>query len=134
MAVVDASVLLPALALVDTHHEVCKSWLDQLIHSKKQFSAPSIILAEVAAPIGRMYNQPQLAETLVQKLMLASYANLIPVTIPLARRAAIIGTNYKIRGCDAIYVALAEMLDEELITLDKQQGERAKTLIQVNHP
>lgn len=134
MAVVDASVLLPALAPVDTHHNVCKAWLDQLIYSKQRFSAPSIILAEVAAPLGRMYNQPQLAKTLVQKLMLASYANLIPVSIPLAKRAAIIGANYKIRGCDAIYVALAESLDEELVTLDKQQGERAKSIVRVYHP
>jgi predicted nucleic acid-binding protein len=50
---------------------------------------------------------------------------------PKAEKAA---ADYKIRGCDSLYVALAESLNEELITLDKQQGKRAKSLIQANHP
>lgn len=134
MAVVDTSVLLSALIPIDAHYISCKTWLNRIIEAKQQISAPSIILSEVAAPLGRAHNQPQVAEKLVQQIMNSPNINLIPVSIPLAKRAAIIGANYKIRGCDAIYVALAEMLDEELITLDKQQGERAKTLIQVNHP
>ncbi len=134
MAVVDTSVLFSALIPIDMHHESCKAWLDKIIEANQQISVPSIILSEVATPLGRAHNQPQVAEKLVQYLMNAYIINLMPVSIPLAKRAAIIGANYKIRGCDAIYVALAEMLDEELITLDIQQGERAKTLIQVSHP
>lgn len=43
-------------------------------------------------------------------------------------RRPVIAATYQIRGCDAIYVALAGTLDEELITLDRQQGERAKSI------
>ncbi|MBE2201364.1 MAG: PIN domain-containing protein [Anaerolinea sp.] len=53
---------------------------------------------------------------------------LFPVSASLAYKAAVIAATYQIRGCDAIYVALAETLDEELITLDRQQGERAKSI------
>ncbi|MCA9951618.1 MAG: type II toxin-antitoxin system VapC family toxin [Anaerolineales bacterium] len=134
MAVVDTSVLLSALIPIDTHHTSCKAWLDRIIEAKQQVSAPSIILSEVAAPLGRAHNKPQVGEKLVQHIMNSPYMNLIPVSIPLAKRAAIIGANYKIRGCDAIYVALAELLDEELVTLDQQQAERAKSIVRVYHP
>ena len=134
MAVVDASVILAAILPSEPGHEVSKAWLDTLIQSGGHFSAPAILLSEVAAPLGRAYNQPQQAKQLIQTLLNASFAKLEPITIPLANRAAVIAADYKIRGCDSLYVALAESLNEELITLDKQQKERAKSLVQTNHP
>ncbi|MFQ5433427.1 MAG: hypothetical protein ACE5FD_00980 [Anaerolineae bacterium] len=50
----------------------------------------------------------------------------------MANRAAVIAADYQIRGCDAVYVTLAEALGEALITLDKQQGERAKQVIETH--
>jgi predicted nucleic acid-binding protein len=134
MAVVDASVILAAILPGEPDHKASKAWLDNLIRSGNQFSAPAILLSEVAAPLGRAYNQPNQAKQLINILMSAPYANLVPITLPLASRAAIIAADYKIRGCDSLYVALAESLNEELITLDKQQGKRANSLIQANHP
>lgn len=78
-------------------------------------------------------NQPKQAKELVQTMIEASFVDLLPVTIPLANRAAVIAADYKIRGCDSIYVALAEALNEDLITWDIQQRERAKNLINVYH-
>lgn len=134
MAVVDASVYLAAVLESDQNHKVSKAWLDSLINSKDRFSAPVIILSEVAAPISRAFNQPTQAKRLVHSMMNAKFIELLPLTIPLANRAAIIAADYKIRGCDSIYVALAEALNEDLITWDKQQRERAKSLVNAYHP
>jgi predicted nucleic acid-binding protein len=128
MAVVDASVIIAAINPSDPHHEVSKRWLDDLIRSGNHFSAPTILLSEVSAPLSRAYNQPELAQKVVQTLMEAPFIKLFPVSASLAHQAAVIAATYQIRGCDAIYVALAETLDEELITLDKQQSERAKSV------
>jgi predicted nucleic acid-binding protein len=121
MAVVDASVILSAILPGEPDHKASKAWLDNLIQSGDQFSAPTILLSEVAAPLGRAYNQPELAKQIIKTLVNAPFINLVTVTIPLANRAAEIAADYKIRGCDSLYVALAEALNEELITLDNQQ-------------
>jgi predicted nucleic acid-binding protein len=134
MAVVDASVILSAILPGEPDHKASKAWLDNLIQSGDQFSAPTILLSEVAAPLGRAYNQPKQAKQIIKTLVNAPFINLVTVTTPLANRAAEIAADYKIRGCDSLYVALAEALNEELITLDNQQKERAKGLIQTNHP
>ncbi len=134
MAVVDASVLISALISTDPHHQASKAWFDNVVHGGKHFSAPTIMLGEVAAAFSRGHGQPTLAIQIVQMLTAASYANLVPVSLPLAKRSAEIAAQHKIRGCDAVYVALAEALNEELISLDKQQRERAKAIITAREP
>ncbi len=134
MSVVDASVIISAILPSDPHHERSKVWLHNLANSGHHFSAPALLLSEVAAPLSRAYDQPDLAKQVVQTLSTAPFAKIVPVSIPLANRAAVIAADYRIRGCDSVYVALAEALGEKLITLDKQQGERAKTIVEIDHP
>jgi len=59
---------------------------------------------------------------------------LLPVTPALASRAAGIAANHRIRGCEAIYVALADQLDDYLVTWDQQQLERAAAIVNVHPP
>ncbi|MCP4360465.1 MAG: type II toxin-antitoxin system VapC family toxin [Chloroflexi bacterium] len=134
MAVVDASVIISTILSGDPHHQASKAWFVTLAGSGGYFSSPAILLSEVAAPLSRAYNQPEVAKKVVQTLAAAPFAKIVPVSIPLANRAAVIAADYRIRGCDAVYVALAEALGEELITLDRQQGERAKNVIEIYQP
>ena len=134
MAVVDASVIISSILASDPHHEASKAWLDGLVSSGRHFSAPTILLSEVAAPLSRAYGQPELAKEVIQALTAAPFAKLIPISIPLANRAAVVAADYQLRGCDAVYVALAHSLGEELITLDKQQSERAKSIVETRQP
>jgi predicted nucleic acid-binding protein len=134
LAVVDASVLLATILTHEPHHAASKAWLDAVVSAGAYFSAPTILLGEVAAPLGRAYNQPELAKKVVQELVAAPFVKFVPISLPLANRAAVIAAEYQLRGCDAVYVSLAETLDEELITLDKQQIERAKNIIPTRHP
>lgn len=134
MAVVDASVILSSILPGEPHHEASKAWLIALAGSGDHFSAPAILLSEVAAPLSRAYDQPDLAGQVVQTLAAAPFARLFPVSIPLATRAATIAADHQIRGCDAVYVALAETLGEQLITLDRQQAERAGAVVETSQP
>jgi predicted nucleic acid-binding protein len=134
MAVVDASVILSSMLPGDPHHEASKAWLVALVAAGNHFTAPAILLSEVAAPISRAHHQPELAGQVAHSLAAAPFAGLVPATIPLASRAAAIVADYQIRGCYAVYVALAESLGEELITLDRQQIERAKAVVVTSMP
>lgn len=134
MTVVDASVILSMLLEGEPHHVACKLWFTTLVEAGERFSAPTILLSEVAAPLGRAYEKPELAQKIIDLLTAAPFANLVPVSTPLAQSAATIAANHKIRGCDAIYVALAKSLNEPLLTLDMQQMERGTAVITIQHP
>jgi predicted nucleic acid-binding protein len=70
----------------------------------------------------------------VQQLARSEVIELIPVTLAVAERAALIAAEHRIRGCDAVYVALAEQLSDALVTLDRQQLERGAAVVPVRAP
>ncbi len=52
----------------------------------------------------------------------------------LGNLATEVAAAYRIRGCDAVYVALAQMKHAVLITLDGQQRERAPIQVRARTP
>ena len=75
-----------------------------------------------------------LAHRVVGQLKRSRVIELVPVTLALAEQAAVIASDYRIHGCDAIYVALASQLEDCLITLDRQQLERAAVIVDIRKP
>lgn len=59
---------------------------------------------------------------------------LFPVSPEVARSAARIAESQGIRGCDAIYVALALLLNDVLVTFDLQQANCAREINEVVVP
>jgi predicted nucleic acid-binding protein len=134
MAVIDASV---TVALVNAHekeHASSWAWLEQARAAGESIHAPVILLAEVAAALSRGVGDPALAHRVVQQLARSELFELIPVTLARAERAATVAADHQIRGCDAVYIALADQLDEPLVTLDRQQLERGAAVVPVRRP
>ena len=76
---------------------------------------------ELGAAISRGLGDPVLARKVVAELVDEGVIHLIPVDARLAERAAAIAIDHRIRGCDAVYVALAEALGEALVTFVQRQ-------------
>jgi predicted nucleic acid-binding protein len=134
MAVIDASVY---IALIHAHESEPSSswaWFDQARSADESIVAPVILLPEVAAALSRGAGDPALANRAVQQLARSEVIELIPVTMAIAERAAVISADHRICGCDAVYVALADQLSEPLVTLDRQQLERGGALVTVRAP
>ena len=134
MAVIDASVY---VALVNAHekeHASSWAWFEQARAAGESFVAPVILLAEVAAALSRGMGDPTLAHRVVQQLAHAEVVELIPITMAMAEQAAEIAAEHRIRGCDALYVALADQLSDTLVTLDRQQLERGAALVTIRAP
>ncbi len=134
MAVVDASVYVALLNSNEPGHARSWAWLQKTQEDQEPIHAPVILLAEVAAAISRGTGDSTLAHRAVQGLVRTGVIQLVPVTLPLARRAAAIACEHRIRGCDALYVALADQMEDCLVTLDRQQVERGKAIITVTEP
>ncbi len=134
MAVIDASVY---VALVNAHereHSSSWAWFEQARAADDSVVAPVILLAEVASALSRGMGNPTLAHRVAQQLARSEVIELIQITMPIAERAAEIAAEHRIRGCDAVYVALADQLSDTLVTLDRQQLERGAVLVTVRAP
>ncbi len=134
MAVIDASVYVALVNAREAAHASSWAWFGRANSTGEPMFAPVILLAEVAAALGRGAGDPALAHRVVQQLLYSRVIELALVTTTMAERAAAIAADYRIRGCDAIYVALAEQLGDELVTLDRQQLERGRAVVVTREP
>jgi predicted nucleic acid-binding protein len=91
---------------------------------RQPVSPPVIVLPEVAAAISRGTGEPALARRLTATLQRIPYFEFVPVSADLGQLAAALASDHGIRGCDAVYVALARQRSSTLITLDQQQRRR----------
>ncbi len=134
MAVIDASVYIALVNAHESEHASSWAWFEQAQATDESVVAPVILLSEGAAALSRGVGDPKLAHRVVQQLARSEAIQLIPVTLALAEQAALLAAEHQIRGCDAIYVALADQLSEALITLDRQQRERGAAVVPIQAP
>jgi predicted nucleic acid-binding protein len=134
MAVIDASVYVALVNADESEHSSSWAWFEQARAAGESILAPVIILSEVAAALGRGVGDPSLAHRVVQQLVRSEVIELVPVTLAIAEQAVLIAAEHRIRGCDAVYVALADQLGDTLVTLDRQQLERGAALVAVRAP
>ena len=132
--ILDASVYIASINQREEFHARSLEWLHQAAAAKIPLLAPAIFLAEVAAAIGRGQDDAELARRTVSLLRNSRLIHLQPVSIALAESAAKIAGEKQIRGCDAVYVALALQMGQPLVTLDRQQARRSSSIIQVIEP
>ncbi len=125
MYVIDASVHVADARPKEPHHVQAHTLLTRLAAEGRLVYLPTIVLAEVAAAISRGTGQSGLAQRLVAALWRVPHFEYVSVDDTLGQLAAELAAQYQIRGCDAVYVALARQRGATLVTLDRQQRDRA---------
>lgn len=124
MYVIDASVYVADARPQEPHHAEARALLAQIATESRVVYLPVIVLAEVASAISRGTGRPTLARRWTATLRRVPHFQFVPVDDALGRLAAELAAQQQLRGCDAVYVALAQQRDAALITLDRQQRER----------
>ena len=120
MAVIDASTYVALINADEESHAHSWAWFEKARAAREVIAAPVILLTEVAAALSRGTGDSALAQRVVEQLTHSNLIELMPMSLALAERAAVIAADHRIRGCDAVYVALAEQLGDCLVTLDRQ--------------
>ena len=59
---------------------------------------------------------------------------MIPLDAVLARQAVQVAAEYRLRGSDADYAAVALRFDSILVTLDRGQRDRVAAIVTTCHP
>ena len=134
MTVIDASVYIALVNEDEPGFVVSWQWLQTIQAKRERLSAPAIMIAEVAAAISRGKGDVAHARRIIRRLQNSRLIEFWPISFALAERSAEIAADYRIRGCDAVYVALAEQLGTDLVSLDQQQVERGKAVVPTRRP
>ena len=134
MFVVDASVWVSIFLPQDVHHRVARRWLDDRLASGEAIVSPVLLLSEVGGAIARQTKSPEMAARVLKFIEGTPGLRLVPVDHRLGRAAANLAVQLRLRGADAVYVAVAAHLKIPLVTLDVEQRERAQELIEVRMP
>ena len=132
--VVDASVVVSRLVPHDVHHAASRAWLARHVADGGLVIAPMLLLPEVAGAVARRTGAPRLARGAVEAVLRLPGLRLVPLDDGLARSAAGLAGRLRLRGADAIYIAVAATLHVPLVTWDVEQRERATRIVEVLAP
>lgn len=124
MIVIDTSAWIAGLVSGDAHHADTVPFLRLMESQSTQFAVPAHFLAEIAGVLARTGEVDAIVGVEIRSIETSGRFHITPVTVGLGLLAAEIARVARIRGADAVFVALARGLDLPLITWDRQQQER----------
>jgi len=108
---------------------VSRSTVRSTAVSRITVATPLLALSEVAGAIARQTNDSKLAEKISVFLHAQPWVQFVPLTDALATEAATAAARQRLRGADAVYVALAAQRTLTLVTLDREMLERTKEIV-----
>lgn len=132
--VVDASVWVAAFLTHDSHHAEAAGFLRKMVEDGVPVTAPLLVLPEVAGAVGRQTASTVLADKTIAFLRAQPWLQMAPLNDAIALMAASIAAQQRLRGADAVYVALAAQEDGILITLDREMLTRAPPSVRAVTP
>jgi predicted nucleic acid-binding protein len=132
--VVDASVWVSRFVAGDVNHVASREWLEAYLGRGRLAYAPMVLLAEIGGAVSRRSGDPTFAGGVVQALRELPQLRLMPVDRGLGVSAARLATDLGLRGTDATYVAVAQLLHVPLLTLDRDQHTRGGRVITTHTP
>jgi predicted nucleic acid-binding protein len=134
MIAVDASVWVSRFLPDDAFHQASRTWLIETTTAGKALVAPTIMLAELSGSIARRTGNDQLGYLIVQQIRQLPTLQLITVDDALGQLAAQIASTYRLRGADAVYLAVAQRLQIPLVSWDREQLNRAAEVVTAYQP
>ena len=134
MFVVDASVWVARYVRTDTHHQESLRWIMRNFREGIEIYCPTILLPEVAGPIARRTRDVQAGRDAIRQISSLPSVLLVPLEIELSVLSAQFAADLRLKGADAVYVALAAINQATLVTLDDEQRTRANRVVPTMRP
>lgn len=132
--VIDASIFIAAFRGQEPGHKQARELLSRCVLDNCDLVEPTLLLPELFGALVRTGSPAQAARRILSNYRNSMQLSLEPVTISLAETAAGIAALGKIKGSDAVYLAVARSFAIPLITLDREQLERAPADVEVFTP
>jgi predicted nucleic acid-binding protein len=131
---VDASVFLNAFNPYEVGHEESHRLLARLQEQSVPIIVPTLLLPEVAAAVSRGREDESLAQEFAAALSRLPHLVWVPLDMALAQQAGDVAAQYRLRGSDAVYAAVALRFGSTLVTLDQEQREQVTKALTARYP
>ena len=134
VVVIDSSLWISRLLPADSNHGAARGWVARHVQSGGTLLAPTMLAIETAAGVARATNNTGVGQRAAEDLYLLPYVRLIALDAPLVEQTIRVAAGQRLRGADAIFVALAQREGVPLVTFDREQLSRAAALVPVIRP
>jgi len=134
MYTLDASVVAHDFDPGDPEYAACHELIAQLDQQAIPVIVPRLLLAEVAGLARRLTRDPIRARLVVDAWRTFTHVQIVSLDDALLDTAAEIAADYALRGADATYVAVARQYNCILVSLDREQRERAAAIVTTRTP
>lgn len=131
---IDASVYLNAFNPREKGHAESQRLLAHLQAQGMPIIGPTLLVPEVAATVARGRGDAELARRFATALARLPHLVLVPLDATLARLAAEVAAQHRLRGSDAVYCAVAMRFASVLVTLDREQHDRVARALPACYP
>jgi len=132
--IIDASVFVAAILADEPHHKEAIGFLHRCASEGVSRMVPAIIAAEIMGPVSRRTARPVLARQFFMSLRARPDFVVLSIDQTIGDEAGEVASLQGIKGCDAVYIAIARLLGVPLITLDREQLERAPADVEAFTP
>jgi len=131
---IDASVFLNAFNPYEAGYAESRRLLAELQSQALPIIVPTLLLTEAAAAVARGRDDADLARAFATALHRLPHLVWVSVDAKLAQQAADLAAQHRLRGSDAVYVAVAVRFGSTLVTLDREQRERTADAVVARYP
>ena len=131
---IDSSVFVSRARPQELGHPESVEFLKWVRAVRPRLFIPTLAVPEVAAALTRTGSDPAVAQRYALAIGQLPNTVLVALDDGLARQAATLAAQHRLRGADAVFVASAALFASELVTLDSEQLERGASVVQTLTP
>ena len=131
---VDASVFVNAINPHEQGHAASLQALTRIHERGDPIVVPALLLTEVASALGRATGEASAALDYVEAIVALPNVSIVTMTTTVARQAASLAATHRLRGADAVYVAVALRYGAVLVTRDGEQRTRGAAAVTCQSP
>lgn len=95
---------------------------------------PTLLLPEIASAVARATDDASGGLRFADATAALPHLTLVPLTAVMARQAAELATTYRLRGADAVYLAVARRYGTTVVSRDEEQRSHGSALVDCQTP
>lgn len=131
---VDASVFVNAFNPHEAGHAESLAVLTTIQERGDPVIVPTLLLPEIASAVARASDDSDGALQYANATAGLPHLTLVPLSPALARQAAALAAMHRLRGADALYVAVARRYGTTLVSRDEEQRSRGSAVVTCQTP
>lgn len=131
---VDASVFVNAFNPHEEGHAESLAILSAIQQGGDPVVVPTLLLAEIASAVARASGDSAGALQYATATAALPHLTLVALTSTTARQAAELAATHRLRGADAVYVAVARRYGTTLVSRDEEQRSRGSAVVTCQTP